>query len=911
MTLGWPKSTRRFLAPEVVQTSAMDCGPASLKALLEGFGTHVSYGRLREACQTDVDGTSIDALEDIAINLGLLAEQIMIPADHLFIDKAKALPAIVVIRLADSSTHFVVVWNYVKGLVQIMDPAVGRRWMSAEQFLNDVYMHNYQVEAADWRDWAGTDEFLEPLRYRLGKIGVDAAAADRLLQDVLRDPQWRPLAIIDAATRMTQSIFKSAGMQPQQQGAAFFHRIVKKAQANRQNESNVIPKHYWSVQPVDAENDDELILRGAVLVRALAKKEPAIRIETSDEPDVSEALSPELKAALAEPPARPLHELFKILRQDKWIVPAVLFFSLLLSAGFILFEALIYRGIIDGWEFLKLGSQRLGGVTAVVIFAMALLVLELSRASGVFRLGRRLEIRLRTAFLEKLPKLQDRYFSSRPVSDMAHRCHLLQSLRRLPDLGAQFSVALFEIIFTMLGIIWIAPNSWGLAVAAAMISILLPLAAMPFLNERDMRLQTHNGALGKFYLDALLGLTPIRTHGAEKSVQREHESLTVEWGRAGLGFHRLMVIVEGLQMLTGFGFAAFILMRYISLNQATSWALLLVYWTLNLPVLGQYLVTILQQIPAQRNTVSRLLEPLGALEEKQSPAFSEATLTPACIRFQSVHVSASGHSILHNINLDIQPGEHVAVLGPSGAGKSTLLGLLLGLHRPVSGRLLVNDKPINENITRLNQNTVWMDPTVHLWNRSMYANILYGHANDQPTALDAILEQANLMPVLQKLPDGMQTLLGESGGLLSGGEGQRVRLARALNHRTPALVLLDEPCRGLEQSQRRQLLQRMRSTWSKTTLICVTHDVQEALSFDRIVVIQDGRIVDNDAPSVLLARQNSALQKMIDLESKIRSTVWADSEWRQLSIENGQVREIKNHTPDNGRLKEIAIAKSV
>ncbi len=67
---------RRFLAPETVQTSAMDCGPASLKCLLEGFGISVSYGRLREACQTDVDGTSIDVMEDVAVQLGLDAEQI-------------------------------------------------------------------------------------------------------------------------------------------------------------------------------------------------------------------------------------------------------------------------------------------------------------------------------------------------------------------------------------------------------------------------------------------------------------------------------------------------------------------------------------------------------------------------------------------------------------------------------------------------------------------------------------------------------------------------------------------------------------------------------------------------------------------------------------------------------------------
>jgi ATP-binding cassette subfamily B protein len=73
---------KRWLVPEVVQSSAMDCGPVSLKSLLEGFGIHASYGRLREACQTSVDGTSIDALEETAIALGLDGGQIMAPADH-------------------------------------------------------------------------------------------------------------------------------------------------------------------------------------------------------------------------------------------------------------------------------------------------------------------------------------------------------------------------------------------------------------------------------------------------------------------------------------------------------------------------------------------------------------------------------------------------------------------------------------------------------------------------------------------------------------------------------------------------------------------------------------------------------------------------------------------------------------
>src|SRR5437764_3106513 len=97
---------RHLIVPEVVQTSAMDCGPASLKALLEGLGIPVSYGRLREACQTDVDGTSIDTLEEIARQLGVEAEQVMVPFEHLALDE-EMLPALAVVRLPSGLTHFV------------------------------------------------------------------------------------------------------------------------------------------------------------------------------------------------------------------------------------------------------------------------------------------------------------------------------------------------------------------------------------------------------------------------------------------------------------------------------------------------------------------------------------------------------------------------------------------------------------------------------------------------------------------------------------------------------------------------------------------------------------------------------------------------------------------------------------
>ena len=119
---------RRYFIPEIIQTSMMDCGPASLKALLEGYGIAINYGRLRESCQTDVDGTSIDTIEDIACDLGLDAIQLIVPADHLLLTQTDALPALVVIRLPNGLTHFVVAWRTVGQFVQVMDPSteIGR-----------------------------------------------------------------------------------------------------------------------------------------------------------------------------------------------------------------------------------------------------------------------------------------------------------------------------------------------------------------------------------------------------------------------------------------------------------------------------------------------------------------------------------------------------------------------------------------------------------------------------------------------------------------------------------------------------------------------------------------------------------------------------------------------------------------
>src|SRR6185312_12559866 len=112
-----------------------------------------------------------------ANELGLEAEQVMIPPDHLFVDEAEALPAIAVVRLPSGLTHFVVIWRRLGGLVQVMDPGRGRRWTSEAALLSELYVHAMPVPAAGFLEWASSDEFRAVFRRQLGDLGCEREVA--------------------------------------------------------------------------------------------------------------------------------------------------------------------------------------------------------------------------------------------------------------------------------------------------------------------------------------------------------------------------------------------------------------------------------------------------------------------------------------------------------------------------------------------------------------------------------------------------------------------------------------------------------------------------------------------------------------------------------------------------------------
>lgn len=881
---------RRRLAVEVIQTSAMDCGPAALKCLLEGFGVPISYGRLREACQTDVDGTSIDTLEEIAVSLGLEAVQEMVPVDHLLLPEASMTPAIVVTRTPGGMTHFVVLWAARAGWVQLMDPASGRSFAPAAAFLRRVFVHRKAVPAAMFRAWAGSDDFLRPLRRRLRDLGVAPDAADPWIAEALGDPGWLTLARLDALVRMVAALVTAGGLRRGEEARRVLDRSFVATRGLTGDALHAaIPVGFFTATPAD--DPDEVLFKGAVLVHvqgAAARRDPAAL--------AAAGLSPDLVAALTERPRAPLRELLGVLRSEGGAASGgtigLLALATLAAAAALLVEALLLRGLLDLGARLGLGEQRLGAAATVLVFLVLALALELPLALGLRRLGRHLDLRLRIAFVTAIPRLGDRYLASRPISDMADRLHTGHVLRGLPLVLGRLVRALAELVFTALALIWLAPASAPLVALAALAVLVAPLAVHTALAERDLRVRSHSGALGRFYLDALLGLAALRTHGAERSLRREHEGLLVEWSRAFRAFARLRVVAVGLSTGIGIGLAVLLFTSYLGQPGEPAGALLLVYWALALPASGERFAAATFELPALRNTALRLLEPLQA-PGAAAPLAAAAPLPGSGgvrLDFTGVEVVAGGHTILRDLDLELPAGQHVAIVGASGAGKSSFIGLLLGWHRAHRGLVTVDGRPLDEpTLAALREVTAWVDPAVQLWNQSLLDNLRHG--NPDATHLGAALTQADLGGVLERLPDGLQTQLGEGGALVSGGEGQRVRLARALLRPTPRLVLLDEALRGLDRRARAELLTRAREVWQGATLLCVTHDIDAALRFPRVIVIADGRVVEDGAPMQIAARADSRLRALLKAERALTTGGWGDLAWRRLRLDGGELRE--------------------
>ena len=230
-------------------------------------------------------------------------------------------------------------------------------------------------------------------------------------------------------------------------------------------------------------------------------------------------------------------------------------------------------------------------------------------------------------------------------------------------------------------------------------------------------------------------------------------------------------------------------------------------------------------------------------------------LNGGAVRFEGVGFTHDGRSrSVEGVDFDIPAGSFVGICGPSGAGKSTVLRLLFRFYDPESGRVLIDGQDLR-GVTQesLREALALVPQDVVLFNDTLRANIIYGRPGASEAEIRDVLKRARLDAFVDSLPDGLETVVGERGLKLSGGEKQRVGVARAIL-KNPAVLVLDEATSALDSQTERDVQIALAEAAKGRTTIAVAHRLSTIAGADRIIVLDDGHVAETGTHAELLAR---------------------------------------------------------
>jgi len=515
----------------------------------------------------------------------------------------------------------------------------------------------------------------------------------------------------------------------------------------------------------------------------------------------------------------------------------------------------VTRGRIVGYALFLVGAALLGG-------AMKYGMREL--LNGI---SRRMECDLRDDFFRKLLSLDAPFFQKMRTGDLMSRAtNDTLAVRQAAGPAIMYAVNTTVISILALGfMLWISPRLTGIAMIPM---IFLPPIVLGFgrvIQRRFDRIQAQFSSLSTLVQENLTGVRLIRAYGQEADQGERFRLMNDEYLARNLHLARAQGLLHpALMLLTGIALVLILLLGgrevmegKITVGDFVAFTFYLSLLTWPLIALG-WVIGLFQRGEA---SMRRLNEVLHASPEVRPGEGQLAGRPRGALAFRGVSFRYPGteRDVLRDVSFTVEAGETVALVGPTGSGKSTLVSLLSRSHDPSKGMILLDGIPLPEIEPQSLRRILGIVPQdAFLFSEAIDENVALGLPADldPETRRARILEAsrtARLHDQVEGFPRGYDTLLGERGINLSGGQKQRLTLARALA-RDPVILVLDDALSAVDTHTESEILAELRSALAGRTAFLISHRVTAVMDADRILVLEDGAVVESGTHTELLAR---------------------------------------------------------
>jgi ATP-binding cassette subfamily B protein len=264
-----------------------------------------------------------------------------------------------------------------------------------------------------------------------------------------------------------------------------------------------------------------------------------------------------------------------------------------------------------------------------------------------------------------------------------------------------------------------------------------------------------------------------------------------------------------------------------------------------------WVASIIQSAAASQKRINDFLDVEPEIVENNA-AFSKLA---GAIEFKDVTFvyPDTGIKALENVSFKLEPGQKMAIIGKTGAGKTTIVDLLVRMYDATAGEILIDNKNVQSmSLSSLRQNIGYVPQDVFLFSESIAKNVAFGNTSATQEEIEKYAEYASVYDDIMEFPNGFETLVGERGVTLSGGQKQRVSIARALI-KQPDILVLDDSLSAVDTTTEKRILNYLEKAMSDKTAIIITHRIYNLLDFDKIIVLQDGKITETGTHETLLA----------------------------------------------------------